>query len=912
MIRMIQSTSELHAKKYFSDALSKSDYYIDDQELPGHFHGRLCERFGLGETVTKEDFFALCANRNPKTDESLTPRTKEQRRVGYDINFHCPKSVSVIHTLSKDGHIADTFHTSVNEVMKVIEADCQVRVRKDGAFHNRATDELLWAEFLHQTARPVDGHAPDPHLHSHCFVFNMTWDKEEQRIKAGDFAEIKRDMPYYQALFHKVFSDKLIENGYRIKKTTKSFEIEGVPDAVINLFSKRTNEIGQYAKEHGITDSKKLSEVGARTRSKKQKEFSMSELKAIWRQQINELNIISDSDTGGTIRYAPALNLPKLTAENCIDHALRHSFERASVMPERRLLESALRHAIGEQKTSSVAIATALQFDSRIIKIKEKNRWVCTTNAVLAEEKEMVELARQGQGQIKPLYKDIPDIKLEGEQAEAVIHILTTSHRVSIIRGVAGAGKTTLMKEAKRLYQAKGKIITAVAPSSSASRGTLKEEGFENATTVAQLLLDKRTQEYLKDGILLIDEAGLLGTKDTTALINLATNRNAQLILVGDTRQHSGVVRGDALRILNTVAGIKSAEVSKIYRQKDSRYKEAVKDLSQGKIDSAFEKLEAINAIQLVDPLHPNEQIVKDYMTFIKQGKSSLIISPTHKQGEDLTQSIRHSMKLEGLISKKEVSVKRLVNRNLTEAEKSDWRNIKEGEIVQFSQNVQEIKRGSIWTVKNSTKNKTQIINEAGEEKLLPHKNSDRFDVFDLSEIKISKGDKIRITRGCFDKNKKRLDNGDIFEVVTLAKDGSIKLQNKISKAICEINKNFGHLTHAHVITSHAAQGKTVDHVLISQPASTFTATNAKQFYVSVSRGKYSAKVYTDDKESLLKHASNYGDRQSAIELVESEKTHLDHVIGKERKEYSEATKTQNKNKEHSQSKTDRDYEPGI
>jgi len=211
MIRMIQSTSEGHAKAYFSDALTKSDYYIDDQELAGKLQGRLGERLGLGTAVTQDIFFALCENRNPKTGEPLTPRTRDGRRVGYDINFHAPKSVSIINALSKDSHIGDAFQASVNEVMKAIEADCQTRVRKDGSYHNRATDEMLWAEFMHQTARPVDGHAPDPHLHSHCFVFNSTWDKEEERIKAGDFAQIKQDMPYYQALFHKILSDKLIE-----------------------------------------------------------------------------------------------------------------------------------------------------------------------------------------------------------------------------------------------------------------------------------------------------------------------------------------------------------------------------------------------------------------------------------------------------------------------------------------------------------------------------------------------------------------------------------------------------------------------------------------------------------------------------------------------------------------------------
>jgi len=267
MIRMIQSRSAGHAKAYFSDALLKSDYYLSDQELAGVWQGRLAKRLGLDGLANKETFFAMAENLHPLTGEHLTPRTKEDRTTGYDINFHCPKSVSVLHALSKDGHILTAFQDSVTETMQHIEMDAMTRVRKGGNYDDRKTGELAWAHFVHQTARPVEGQLPDPHLHSHCFVFNATYDDTEKQFKAGQFRDIKRDMPYYQARFHKVFSDKLIDLGYQIKMTDKSFEIENVPEKVIGLFSKRTDEIGRVAKEKGITDAKELAELGARTRS---------------------------------------------------------------------------------------------------------------------------------------------------------------------------------------------------------------------------------------------------------------------------------------------------------------------------------------------------------------------------------------------------------------------------------------------------------------------------------------------------------------------------------------------------------------------------------------------------------------------------------------------------------------------
>lgn len=377
MIRMIQSRSAGHAKAYFSDALSKSDYYTSDQELPGYWQGKLAGRLGIDGLTSKESFFALCENRHPLTGDPLTPRTKAERTTGYDINFHCPKSVSVLHVFAEDDHLLTAFRQSVTDTMQAIEQDAKTRIRKGGVYDDRHTGELIWAHFTHQTARPVEGFTPDPHLHSHCFVFNGTWDEEEKRIKAGQFKDIKRDMPYYQAMFHKNLSDRLIALGYQVRRTDKSFEVVGVPDKVMGLFSKRTDEIGRIAKERGITDAKELDGLGARTRAKKQKGNSMAELKDAWRKQIETLP--KETGEGGqAVRYAKTTT-KEITPKECVQHATEHCFERASVMDDRRLLESAYRHGIGSAASTVDGITAAFKADDRFIYVKEKSRFLCTT-----------------------------------------------------------------------------------------------------------------------------------------------------------------------------------------------------------------------------------------------------------------------------------------------------------------------------------------------------------------------------------------------------------------------------------------------------------------------------------------------------------------------------------------------------
>jgi conjugative relaxase-like TrwC/TraI family protein len=879
---MIQSSSAGQAREYFNSSLRRSDYYLNGQEQPGQLCGLVAARIGIVGFITKNTFHALCEHINPITGKALTTRKKDNRTVGYDINFHCPKSVSILHALTDDNHILDAFQASVHETMLDIEADAQTRVRKNGKDEDRPTGELLWADFIHQTARPVDGTVPDPHLHCHAFVFNVTWDPVEQQFKAGQFRSIKQDMPYYQARFHKRLADKLVELGYRIRRTDKAFEIMGVPERIIDLFSKRTNEIGQIAKELGITDQAQLDQLGARTRAKKQKGLTMSQLKQAWRKQIFALGMRDKDESNQPIRFAPVKPMPPPSPKQCIDHALAMRFERVSVMQDRRILEIAYRYGLGHPKLPIDQITDRFANDKRIIRVKDGAKMLCTTKEVLHEEKRMVELAQQGKGKLPPLYPVATIISLEGEQHEAVAHVLTTPHRVSIIRGRAGTGKTTLMKEAIRLIEETGHKVTVVAPTAQAARGVLREEGFSEAETVAKLLSSLELQASLTDGVMWVDEAGLLNAKDMTDLLQLVTDKNARLILSGDTKQHSSVIRGDALRILNTVAGIQLAEISRIYRQRNLDYRKAVQALVDNKVGEAFSVLDSMGAIKTLNPANSFAVLADDYIAALKKGKTAMVISPTHKEGEQVTKAIREKLRQTGRIASEEIHLTQLVNTNLTLAEKSDQRNYRSGQVIQFNQKLAGIERGSRWVVHSVTDGTVHIQNASGKQTSLPLNRMQQFDVYRSSEIALSKGDKVRITRNGYDATKKRLTNGQMLDVVAIAPNGDLRLHNKASKATYTVLANFGHIAHGYCLTSHAAQGKTVDEVFIAQPSATFAATNLNQFYVSVSRARDSVHIYTDDKTALLAHASKLGDRLSALELVKRKKPNreaIEHVI---------------------------------
>jgi conjugative relaxase-like TrwC/TraI family protein len=287
MLRIQVQNVAAAARRYFVDGLASDDYYQAGTELPGHWFGLAAERLGLSGPVEYSDFAALTENLHPQTDKPLTPRKNDDRRIGYDMNFHAPKSVSMAYFLTGDERIREAFTEAVRETMQEIEAHIATRVRRGGANHDRVTANMVWAEYIHFTTRPVDG-IPDPHLHAHNFAFNCTWDLEETRWKAGQFVEIVRHAQYFQDAFHARFARRLGDLGLHITPTEFAFELGWVPDGLIERFSRRKWIIETIAEKMGITDAAQKAGLGAKTRERKRDDISLEKLKEIWLARLTD------------------------------------------------------------------------------------------------------------------------------------------------------------------------------------------------------------------------------------------------------------------------------------------------------------------------------------------------------------------------------------------------------------------------------------------------------------------------------------------------------------------------------------------------------------------------------------------------------------------------------------------------
>src|ERR1700688_2415348 len=184
----------------------------------------------------------------------------------------------------------------------------KTRVRMGGKDEDRVTGNMAWAEFIHTTSRSVDG-LPDPQLHAHVFVFNTTFDEEEKRWKAGQFRELKRDAPYFQAAFRVRLANKLQDQGFGVERKRDDFEIGGIPADVLKRFSRRTTLIEKLAQEKGITNPDRKAELGAETREQKASTPGWESLRKEWNARLtdNERSVL----------------------------AAVHSRERAAIRPER-------------------------------------------------------------------------------------------------------------------------------------------------------------------------------------------------------------------------------------------------------------------------------------------------------------------------------------------------------------------------------------------------------------------------------------------------------------------------------------------------------------------------------------------------------------------------------------------------
>jgi conjugative relaxase-like TrwC/TraI family protein len=831
MLRIHPIANAENAKAYYTT----SDYFLD---TPGEWIGKGAELLGLSGRCDRKDFDALCDNVNPTTGMPLTVVTRDGRRTGWDLNFNAVKSCGIAREILADIRVEDAHREAVKYAIGEVEKDMATRVRVGGQDDDRVTGNLVGMHVVHRTTRPnQDDHLPDMALHSHVVVFNATRDPVENRWKAAQIGGIKHDAPYYEALYHNRLAANLKAIGYGIRRKGKAFEIEGISDEMIRRFSRRTATIEEMAAVLGVKNAASKAKLGATTRLHKV-ELKEDDLTRYWRSRL------SDEERAGMEKL---IGQPSYQSDErqAVGWAISHMFERNSVVDERRLYEAAIRHGIGCVSPEAVRAEAVVQ--GVLSNGKE-----ATTRDLLAEERRIIAFARDGRGSCKPMateeqlarQKDFQ--RLSGEQKRIVMHIGLSKNRVIVVEGDAGTGKTDALKVSIPGIKLPGVML---APSAEASRGVLRSKGFANADTLQRFLLDTNFQEEARDGFILLDEAPLAGFKDIDRLMGIAKELNARVILQGDRKQHHSVQRGNLFPVLERFAGLPTGRLKEIWRQQNDGYKQAVASLAKGDMTGGFDRLAALGWVK---ETASNAPLVDDYMAALDAKKSVIVVAPTHVECDEITAELRHRLKETGIVATDERVFEQLKPLSWTEAERGDLGRYEGREVMRFHYNSGSFRAGQ----------RVRVADWKPGQKF--GKPAD-FSVYEPASIAIAAGDKIRATAGGKTKDgKHKFDNGYCCEVAGFTESGDIRLKNG-----WVIAKEFSLLTHNYVTTSHASQGRTVDRVLVSMGSESVPAINAQQAYVSLSRGRESARVYSnlpaDELRQLIQRSDS---RKAATELM--------------------------------------------
>ena len=870
-----------NAREYFEEHLCVGDYYDEGQRVAGEWVGVGAERLGLAGKVRADDFLRLCENQHPATGEKLTPELKTtrikdgqtvaDRRIFYDFTFSPPKSVSLAGFLGDDERIFKAHDRAARVALKNFEDFAATRIRIGGARSERLTGNFAAALFTHDTSRALD-----PHLHTHCIVFNATFDPVENRWKALENHELLRARKFAENVYYHELARDLRSFGYQIRNRARGdFQIEGIPQELCDRFSKRRGQIdaalAKLLAEKPELKAGNIAELRSRLaeseRTRKQKTLSRDELRALWDAQLSE----SERALMHQLPNQPAVKVEEQKSVNvneAVQWAEEHLFARNSVVLECQLWQEALGRARGE----SFSVSDLKELTQRRGYIRDEARpGEVTLREVLLREWEIVQTAKEGVGDCLPLVSTPrpANPQLDNEQRQALESLLRSTNGVSVFRGGAGTGKSFVLRELVEQLRQSGRGVVVLAPQRQ-QVVEMEKAGFPTPTTVANFLIKR---ELADSAVIVVDEAGQIGGRQMLELVRLIHERHGRLVLSGDTRQHGAVEASDALLAIERHAGVKPVELHKIRRQDPSlgrdveernrirMYRKAVEAAAVGKLGDSFERLDKMGAIVACGIGEQADKLADEYLRLAEQNASAVVVSQTWSEVHRVNLRVRDALKGKGLLGAADSTVQALERIDLTNAQKRDERFYPPDAVIVFNQKVRDSQPGTKGKLAGILKSSV-LVEVDGKFVTVSNRLLDRLTVCQARELSVADGDRLHLKANRKLASGRRVTNGELVTVKSVRADGGLELTDGRV-----LDKSFREFLPGYAVTSYGSQGKTVDYVLFSD-STVKPATNAQQWYVTISRGRRGIRIFTPDKQQLRENVTRSGHRPLAMEFA--------------------------------------------
>ena len=586
---------------------------------------------------------------------------------------------------------------------------------------------------------------------------------------------------------------------------------------------------------------------------------------------------------------------PASPAAEAVAWAMAHLAEREAVFSRTDLFAAALAHAPGaaaigdvEREVSKLEKAGTLH----AVDLPGAEASLATDRTV-GEERETVALMRggeaRGRGPMRgwQVQGHLNKGPLTAGQKDAVKLILSAKDRTVGVQGYAGTGKTTMLNRARALAEKKGWRMAGLAPSASAARTLASEAGIPTETLqmflarnagVAEGRLTRKGAREMRAAfaktVLVVDEGSLASTVQARDLLRIASElRIPRVVLVGDAKQLDAVDAGKPFAQLQA-AGMQTATMDEIMRQRDPALKEAVEASLKGDVGRAFEKLGS--NVAEVKPDNIAGAVAARWLRLDEEAREHTgVMAPSHQLRQQINGHIRERLAREGRIHGPKMESERLVSMGYTNAEKSLAGNYGVGDVVAFHRPYKRIgvEKGDERRVVGVDHKTRAVLLDDGKDGRVAWKPEEiggrrgGSEVYRAEEIELMAGDRIRWTRNDAGLG---LVNSRPAEVMRVANERvTFRLEDGKTLELGKGDPQLRHLDHAWASTVHAFQGRTVDNVIAAMEARHPHLTTQKSFYVEISRARDRAELVTDDAAELRAQLQAVtGERIAALEGI--------------------------------------------
>lgn len=675
-------------------SLARDDYYTKGGEPPGRWLGLGAEALGLSGQVEGEELKNLLQGFSKDGEIKLVQNAGADNHQGaWDLTFSCPKSVSVLWSQADADvrrAVQEAQAEAVKEALDYLQ-DAAAYTRRGKGGTERIPTKLVVATFEHGTSR-----AQDPQLHTHALILNVgvaTDGKPRTILSQPLYAHKMAAGAVYRAELSNQLEKRL---GLALERQKTWFEVQGVPESLVGDFSKRREEIEKALSERGASGAKAAEKLTLASRPSKGHQ-PRGELLSQW-QEVGRLHGFTAADVDRLLMRQGHRHDLAGRADACIRLGALTITKHASHFPERELVRQAAVHAQTVGVSASVLrhrVKDALTRWPEFVRVGEKSGEIrYTTREMLALEKKMLSQVEELKALPSQAIAEKAIRSVEGalsdEQKKALRHVTEAKNSIQVVSGMAGTGKTSTLKSVREAFEKEGFNVIGACLSGKAAQG-LEEGAGIKSTTLAGLIgapglgypgiLGVRPVAALEENpsrlrdaafefipplepvrlppktVLVVDEAGMVGTRQMERLTEEALKAGARLVLVGDERQLQAIEAGGPFASLGNRFG--RATLTGIQRQREPWAREAVKMFAEGQAIAALREYACRGLVSVAED---RDDAMQALMRAWKgegaaNPKDHLILASTNHESATLNRMAQVQRTLTGALGKQAVSV---------------------------------------------------------------------------------------------------------------------------------------------------------------------------------------------------------------------------------------------------------------